>query len=318
MDERKKILKRKIMKEQILSGLIAAPFTPMNANGVLNVSAIKPYADFLIRRKGVTGVFICGTTGESASLTTEERRSIAEKWVEEAGGKLKIVVHVGGTSQNQSAELAAHAQAIGADVIAAMAPYFFKPSSVNDLIGFFEPIAAAASGLPFYYYNMPSITGVSLPTHTFLAEGKKRIPNLVGVKFTHNNLMEMQQCIHVNNGEFEVLHGFDEILIAGLAAGAKAAVGSTYNYVPAIYNGILQAMERGDLETARALQWESVKILDIVIKHGGGVRGGKMLMNLAGVDCGPCRLPIAPFSDEEYSQIREELSCTSFFEYISK
>ena len=74
-------------------------------------------------------------------------------------------------------------------MIAVMAPCFFKPGSVDELIGFFKPIAASASRLPFYYYNMPSITGVSLPVHKFLIEGKKQIPNLVGVKFTHNNLM---------------------------------------------------------------------------------------------------------------------------------
>ena len=81
--------------------------------------------------------------------------------MEAAKGKLKVIVHVGGMSQVQCAELAAHAQAIGADMIAAMAPCFFKPGSVDELIGFFKPIAASASRLPFYYYNMPSITGVS-------------------------------------------------------------------------------------------------------------------------------------------------------------
>lgn len=242
------------MNKRLLTGLIAAPFTPMHEDGSLNLQVIGPYAEFLMQKKCVTGVFICGTTGESVSLTTEERKAVAEKWMEAAKGKLKVIVHVGGMSQVQCAELAAHAQAIGADMIAAMAPCFFKPGSVDELIGFFKPIAASASRLPFYYYNMPSITGVSLPVHKFLIEGKKQIPNLVGVKFTHNNLMEMQQCIHADGGAFEVLHGFDEILITGLSVGAKAAVGSTYNYVPGIYKAVMEAMEKGDLETAREMQ----------------------------------------------------------------
>lgn len=305
------------MDKQLLTGLIAAPFTPMHEDGSLNLQVIKPYADFLISRKCVTGIFICGTTGESVSLTTEKRKAIAEKWVESVGGKLEVIVHVGGMSQVQCSELAAHAQAIGADRIAAMAPCFFKPESVDDLIHFFKPIAASAPKLPFYYYNMPSITGVSLPVHTFLSEGKKQIPNLVGVKFTHNNLMEMQQCIHVDNGAFEVLHGFDEILITGLSVGAKSAVGSTYNYVPGIYRKVMDAMEKGDLVTAREMQWKSVEIIDILIKHGGGVRGGKIFMKLAGIDCGPCRLLIAPCSERELEETREELSHTDFFQYIN-
>jgi len=305
------------MNKQFLTGLIAAPFTPMHEDGSLNLQVIKPYAEFLIGKKCVTGVFICGTTGESVSLTTGERKIIAEKWVGAVKGKLKVVVHVGGMSQIQCAELAAHAQSIGADMIAAMAPSFFKPDSVDDLINFFKPVAAAAPGLPFYYYNMPSITGVSLPVPKFLSEGKKQIPNLVGVKFTHNNLMEMQQCIHVDNGAFEVLHGFDEILITGLSVGANSAVGSTYNYVPGIYKSVMDAMKKGDLETAREMQWKAVEIIDILIKHGGGVRGGKIFMKLAGIDCGPCRLPIAPCSDKELEETKEELSRTDFFKYVN-
>lgn len=305
------------MNKQFLTGLIAAPFTPMHEDGSLNLQTIKPYADFLMGKECVTGVFICGTTGESVSLTTDERKIIAEEWVRAVKGKLKVIVHVGGMSQPQCSELAAHAQATGADMIAAMAPSFFKPETVDDLIKFFKPIAASAPELPFYYYNMPSITGVSLSVPKFLSEGKKQIPNLAGVKFTHNNLMEMQQCIHVDNGAFEVLHGFDEILITGLAVGANSAVGSTYNYVPGIYKSVMDAMERGDLKTAREMQWKAVEIIDVLIKHGGGVRGGKIFMKLAGIDCGPCRLPIAPCSDKELEETREELSHTDFFKYIN-
>lgn len=115
------------MNKQFLTGLIAAPFTPMHEDGSLNLQTIKPYADFLMGKECVTGVFICGTTGESVSLTTDERKIIAEEWVRAVKGKLKVIVHVGGMSQPQCSELAAHAQATGADMIAAMAPSFFKP-----------------------------------------------------------------------------------------------------------------------------------------------------------------------------------------------
>ncbi len=305
-------------KEPLLTGLIAAPFTPMNADGSLDAAAIAPYARHLVRSGGVTGVFVCGTTGEAPSLTTQERKIVVEKWAEALRGELKLVVHVGGTCQPQCAELAAHAQETGADAIAAFAPGFFKPATVADMVGFFAPVAGAAPDLPFYYYNMPSMTGVCLPVDRFLLEAKKVIPNLRGVKYTHNDLMEMQKCIRLGDGEFEVLHGFDEILITGLAVGARAAVGSTYNYIPSIYNAILEAMERGDLASARDMQWESARILDIVIRHGGGVRGGKMAMALAGLDMGPCRLPISPWSEAELSEMRDELKKTTFFQRVDK
>jgi len=291
---------------QRLKGLVAAAFTPMDEDGKVNLSVITPYAKMLIDA-GVSGIFVCGTTGESASLTTDERKEIASEWVKVAKDKLKVIIHVGTNSQPQAVDLAQHAQAIGADAIAAMAPTFFRPATVKDMIDFFEPIAKAASDLPFYYYNMPSMTGVSLSVPQFLSEGKKRIPTLVGTKFTHNNLMEMGECLALDGGAFEVLHGYDEILISGLVFGAVAGVGSTYNYIPDVYLGILDAMEKGDMEKARQLQMKSIEVVEIIIKYGGGVRGGKAIMNLLGIECGSCRSPITAFSDDEYKSLRNDL-----------
>lgn len=291
---------------QRLKGLIAASFTPMDAHGKVNLSAIDKYVD-LMAESGMAGVFVCGTTGESLSLTTEERKNILEQWIKSANHRFKVIAHVGSNSQFEAIELARHAAEAGADAIASMAPCFFKPESVKELIAFFAPIAESAKELPFYYYNMPSMTGVSLSVAAFLEEGKKVMPNLAGTKFTHNNLMEMGECLALNNGEFEVLHGYDEILISGLAFGAVAGVGSTYNYLPDVYHGILKAMEEGDMQKARELQMKSIEIVKIIIKYGGGVRGGKAIMNLIGIECGQCRLPISPVSDEEYDMLKNDL-----------
>ena len=291
---------------QRLKGLIAASFTPMDATGKINLSAIDQYANFMAE-SNMTGVFICGTTGESHSLTTEERKAILAQWVKSAKGRFKVIAHVGSNSQVEAMELAHHAYSTGADAIAAIAPCFFKPESVSELIKFFVPIAKSAEELPFYYYNMPSMTGVSLSVASFLTEGKKVIPNLVGTKFTHNNLMEMGDCLGLNNGEFEILHGYDEILISGLAFGAVAAVGSTYNYIPEVYLNIIKAMQQGNLETAKTLQMKSIEVVKIIIKYGGGVRGGKAIMKLIGYDCGSCRSPISSFTDEEYESLKNDL-----------
>lgn len=297
---------------QRIEGLVAASFTPMDAMGSVYLPAIEHYAD-LMARSGMSGVFVCGTTGESHSLTTQERKEILAEWVKTAQGRFKVIAHVGSNSMHEAMELAAHAQQVGVDAVGAMAPCFFKPATVRDLVAFFAPIAASAAELPFYYYNMPSMTGVSLSVPEFLVEGKKVIPNLVGTKFTHNNLMEMGECLALNNGAFEVLHGYDEILIAGLAFGAVGGVGSTYNYLPKVYLGIIEAMKTGDMETARQLQQQSIEVVKVIIKYGGGVRGGKAIMNLIGIECGQCRLPITPFSDEEYTSLKEDLEKIGFF-----
>ena len=293
-------------------GLIAAPFTPMNPDGSLNISAIKPYVDLLVRQN-IKGAFICGTTGEGFSLTVAERKAVAEEWVKASAGRLKVIVHVGHNCRADAAELAAHAAKVGAYAIASIAPNFYKPCCVDDLVSFFEPVAAAAPALPFYYYNMPSMSGVALPIAEFLRVGGKRIPNLQGVKFTHNNFMEMNEALALDGGEFEVLHGFDEVLLCGMALGAEAGVGSTYNYAANIYNGIMEAFRDGDVCKARELQLYSVEIVKVIIKYGGGVLGGKAIMNLLGIECGECRSPLHRFSAAEYESLRADLETIDFF-----
>jgi N-acetylneuraminate lyase len=120
--------------------------------------------------------------------------------------------------------------------------------------------------------------------------------------------MEMGDCIHLDGGAFEVLHGFDETLIGGLALGAVAGVGSTYNYIPSVYLKIMEAMKEGNIEKARAYQVQSIETVKVIIQYGGGVRGGKAIMNLLGIECGECRPPFAPLSDEEYASLEKQLS----------
>ena len=292
-------------------GLINAPFTPFYENGEVNYEPIEAYAKMLVKN-GLQGVFINGSSGEGYMLTDEERMKLAERWVEVSPKGFKVIVHVGSCCVKSSRKLAEHAQKIGAWGIGAMAPPFPKVGRVEELVKYCKEIACGAPDLPFYYYNMPSMTGVSLSVPSFLIEGKKTMPNLVGTKFTHNNLMEMGECLELNNGEFEVLHGYDEILIAGLALGAVAGVGSTYNYLPAVYQNLFDAFKKGDICTARRMQQKSIEIVKIIIKYGGGVRGGKAIMNLIGVDCGRCRLPVTPFGDDEYSSLKRDLEKIGF------
>lgn len=294
-----------------LKGMIAATFTPMAASGDINPEEVTRYADY-IASTAIEGVFVNGTTGEFTSLTVGERKLLLEAWVKAAAGRFKVICHVGSNCQRDSIELAAHAAEAGAYGVGCIAPSFFKPASVDALVEFFRPIAAAASELPFYYYNMPSMTGVCLPVDKFLVEGRKVMPNLAGTKFTHNNLMEMGACIALEDGAYEVLHGYDEILISGIAMGAKAGVGSTYNYIPAVYDGIFKAMEARDLDKALELQRKSIAAVEVIVRHGGGVRGGKAIMNLIGIRCGECRPPFMPVSEAEYAELDAELKALGF------
>ena len=236
-----------------ITGLVAAPFTPFDEDGRINPDAIEAQARSLCRND-VRGAFICGTTGEGMSLTTAERMLVAEQWRKVAGRTLRIMVHVGHNAIDDSRALAAHAQQIGADAIGCMAPFFFKPARVEELVGFCAQIAGAAPQLPFYYYHIPSMTGVQIPAVDFLKLAAGRIPNLAGIKFTAENLVDYAECLRFNNGQFEILFGRDELLLPSLAVGARGAIGSTYNFAAPIYIRVMSAFEQGALAEAQAEQ----------------------------------------------------------------
>lgn len=294
-----------------LQGLIPAAFTPFGPNATINFELIPAYADKLIA-EGASGVFVCGSTGECTSMTLEERKAVLGAWQQSVRGRIRVIAHVGGTCQADCTKLARHAASLGADAVAAVAPYYFKPASADDLIAFYKPVAAAAGELPFYIYHMPSITGVNLSMTEFLRKGSRVMPNLNGIKFTSNDFMEMMECIRLDGGRFNILNGFDEMLLCGLACGAEGGVGSTYNYAFDIYKNLLDAFQAGDLARARDFQAASIELIEIIIRHGGGVRGGKAVMKALGMDCGDCRPPFAPFTTEEIAQLQCELEAIQF------
>ena len=294
------------MNIQKIKGLIAAPFTPMNEDGSLNLAIIPDYAAKL-KNDRLSGVFICGTTGEGMLMTPEERMQVAEKWFTEQTKEFKVIVHVGTTSSKQSHKLAKHAEQAGAYAVGCMGPLFLPPSGVEELVGFCAEVASGAPGLPFYYYHIPSVSGVKISMVEFIQKATKQIPNLAGIKFTDNNFMDMQQCLRLDNGRWDILHGYDEQLLAGLAFGAKGAVGSTYNFIAPLYYGVMQDFEKGDLNAAREKQALTIKVVNALNKFGGPIAAGKALMKQVGVDCGPCRLPLKNLKEPDYKNFTMEI-----------
>lgn len=305
------------MKIEKITGLIAAPFTPMKEDGTVHPEIIPAYAAKL-KSDGVKGVFICGTTGEGMLMTNEERKIVAGGWVKEQTHDFRIIIHVGTTSSRQSRELAAHAQGAGAYAIGCMGPVVLKPTGIDQLVNFCAEVASGAPDLPFYYYHIPAVSGVDLPMSIFIEKASQFVNNFTGIKFTDNNFIEFQKCLHMDNGKWDILHGYDEVLLAGLAFGASGAVGSTYNFMAPLYQDIIDAFHDGDLESARKKQMISVNIITILIKYGGAIVSGKALMKYYGIDCGNFRPPVALFDDSLYDEMIRDLRKAGFFEIKNK
>ena len=298
-----------------LRGLVAATHTPFHADGQLNLAAVAKQAQHL-QANGVQIVFIGGTTGESSSLTVEERLALATRWSEIVRGtEMQVVVHVGANCLTDSRALAEQAQAIGASAIAALSPSYFKPRTLDTLIACCREIAGAAPALPFYFYDIPGFTGVQLSMPEFLKAAPARVPTLAGLKFTNPDLIAYQACLRVQPGRFDLAWGLDECLLAALAVGAVGAVGSSYNFAAPIYHRLMEAFSRGDLEAARAEQHRSLQLIDLVASYGY-MGAAKAVMGILGVDVGPARLPNTNPTVEQNESLRKGLDDIGFFEWI--
>lgn len=296
-----------------LNGLVAAPHTPMHSDCSLHLEVIDRQAASLEENR-VTAAFICGTTGEGASLTLSERRQVAEHW-HRVGGGAKVIVNVSHTCLADSRELAAHAQSIGAYAVATMAPYFFKPARMEELIAFCAEIAEAAPELPFYYYHMPAMTGVAMPMADFFPRAVERIPTFAGIKFTHEDLMDYGRCLAAAGDAFDILFGRDEILLSALALGARGAIGSTYNFCAPLYHKIIDAYRAGDQELAQRRQTQAMEMIAVLSRYGG-LAAGKAAMAMIGIDCGPVRLPLRRLDATEQRALRADLERLEIFEDV--
>lgn len=292
-----------------LTGLIAAPFTPMKPDGNLNLTRIPQYAEMLMRNR-VAGVFVCGSTGEGVSLDFDEKKSVIQSW---AGfTELKRIALVGGVSLAESKALAKYANECHYDAIAFMPPYFFKPSSIESLGQCCAEVAATTPNLPFYFYHIPVLTNVYFSMLPLLEWAKIHIPNFAGIKFTEENLMDFAQCLNFQDKRYNLLWGRDEVLLAALAMGATGGVGSTYNYAAPLYHAMIEAFHSGDMETARIKQQKAIEIVRLLGKYGG-IATGKAFMRAIGIDCGDFRLPIRNMSKEVESAFLQDLEAIDFF-----
>lgn len=295
-------------------GLIDAPFTPFKENGDVNLEPIAQYAQML-KKNGLKGVFINGSSGEGYMLTTEERMLLAERWMAVAPEDFKVIVHVGSCCLRESCRLAEHAQKIGAWGIGSMAPPFPHIGRIEELVEYCEDIASAAPQLPFYYYHIPAFNGAYLPMLDLLKAVDGRIPNFAGIKYTFESLYEYNQCRLYKDGKFDMLHGQDETILPSLAqGGARGGIGGTTNYNGRELTGIIEAWNRGDIETAREKQNFAQEVINVICHYRGNIVGGKRIMKLMGFDLGKNRIPFRNMTDAEEVAMRQELEAIHFFD----
>jgi N-acetylneuraminate lyase len=299
-----------------IKGLVAAMFAPFKEDGSLNLSLVPGLVDKLIE-DGLTGVFVCGTNGEGPNLTMEERMAVAEAFVKAANKRILVIVHVGHSSITESRKLAAHAAQIGADAISAVAAFYFKPSSVKNLVNCMAEIASAAPNVPFYYYHIPVLTGVGMDMEEFLRLSDTAIPNLAGIKYTAPTLHEYQTCLNFEGGRYDILYGTDEMLLSALAVGAKGAIGSTYSFAAPLYLKVVEMYRAGQMKEARQMQLALVEMIRCFLKYPP-IPAQRAIMKMLGWDLGPCRLPLISLSMQDTAALQSSLEALGFFSLLDE
>lgn len=298
-------------------GLIAAPFAPLDEKGAVVSERISLYYNFLKMNK-VVGAFINGSTGEGVSLTQKERMQITEMWVaaSKSSPGVKIINLVGGTSYAESIENAIHSEETGVDAIAILAPYYFKPAGAGQLTEYCARIAESVPDTPVYFYHIPVLTGCHIPMYDFLKEAATAIPNLAGIKYTHEDFMDFQTCINYMDGKYDMLWGRDENLLSALVLGTRSGVGSTYNYAAPLYYRLIKAFDERDLDLARQLQQKAINMIRLLGKYGG-IATGKAYMKYVGIDCGQFRLPVKNMSSAAYENFKKDVLALNIEVYFS-
>ena len=231
------------------TGVWPALMTPLTDEDRINVAVTRRLVDYLIERE-IGGLYVNGGTGEGVLLPPDARRVMAEMVIEQVNGRVPVIVHVGATATAEAVELARHAEAIGADGVAAVPPFYYS-------VGFraiveHYALIGGASALPLYLYYIPGTTGVTLTAEQMWE--LCQLPHVAGFKYSAFDMYLLEQIFALAQGSLNVFSGPDQLFLPMQAVGVDGAIGTTYNMIPRHFCRLYEAFHRGEIEAARHLQ----------------------------------------------------------------
>lgn len=291
-----------------LTGIIPALITAYTSTGEVDEGATRQLVQHLIAQ-GVDGFYACGSSGEAFLLSSEERMHSLEIIIDEAAGKVPVIAHVGALDTRTSISLAQHAAKAGAVAVSAVPPIYYK-YGIDQLKQHFTDIAQA-SELPLIVYHFPDMSGVS-PSPDFYKE-LSTIKGIIGIKYTSHNMFEMQQIMESCGPHFKMFNGYDEVLISGLAMGANAGIGSTYNIMPKQYIELRKQFNAGNMDQARKLQSEVNAVIRIMSQYNF-IAFIREVLRLQGIETGESRKPLQRLTEAQRTEIQAALSTFSFLQ----
>lgn len=287
-------------------GVIPAFYACYEDQGNISPERVRALTKYFIE-KGVKGVYVNGSSGECIYQSVEDKKIVLENVMEEAKGKLTVIAHVACNNTKDSMELAAHAESLGVDAIAAIPPIYFRLPEYA-IAEYWNDISSAAPNTDFVIYNIPQLAGVAL-TPSLFAEMRKN-PRVIGVK---NSSMPVQdiQIFKQDAGEnYIIFNGPDEQFISGRLIGAEAGIGGTYGAMPDLFLKMDEHFRNGELDLAQKMQYDiNAIIYKMVSGHGNMYAVIKaILRENEDLDIGSVRKPLAALVEEDEKIVKEAAS----------
>ena len=293
-------------------GIIPAFYACYDDNGNISPERVRGMTRWLIDQ-GVKGLYVGGSSGECIYHGKEERKVVLENVMAEAKGKITVIAHIACNNTADSCELAAHAESLGVDAIAAIPPIYFKLPP-HAIAKYWNDMSAAAPNTDFIIYNIPQLAGVSL-TIPLLKEMLKN-PRVIGVKNSSMPTQDIQMWI--DEGAM-VFNGPDEQLISGLVMGAVGGIGGTYSVMPKLYVELYRCVKAGEMAKALEIQNDCCRIIyKLCSGHGNMYAMIKETLRKMGCpNCGSVRAPLAEIIDSDLPIVEQcaEMICTAIAKY---
>ncbi|CDA77693.1 MAG: 4-hydroxy-tetrahydrodipicolinate synthase [Negativibacillus massiliensis] len=286
------------MKKTIFTGAGVAIVTPMNPDESINFDRLGQIIDNQIEN-GTDAIVICGTTGESATMTDQEHVDCIEYAVKRVNGRVPVIAGAGSNHTSYAVWMSKEAKRVGADALLHVTPYYNKTSQTG-LIRHFNAVADATD-LPIILYNVPSRTGVNITPATYRELAKH--PNIVAAKEASGNISQIAQIAQACGDELDLYSGNDDQIVPLLSLGAKGVISVLSNIMPRETHDICRLFFEGKIAESRALQLKLLPLINALFSDVNPIPV-KEAMNMMGWECGECRLPLVSMQPQAKEHLR--------------
>ena len=287
----------------IFTGAGVAIVTPMNKDESVNYAKLEELIDFQINN-GTDSIIICGTTGESATLSEEEHSEVIRHCVKYVNKRVPVIAGTGSNCTATAVKLSVEAEEAGADGLLVVTPYYNKATQ-KGLIDHFTKVAEAVK-LPIIMYNVPSRTGCNILPAT-AAKLFKDVDNIVGIKEASGNISQVAELMALTNGEIDLYSGNDDQIVPVMSLGGKGVISVLSNVAPRQTHEIVMDYVNGDVKSACKKQLDAMNLIGALFCEVNPIPV-KEALNVMGMEAGPARMPLSPMEPKNLERLKNALA----------